>query len=332
MSLNQFSLYLKKVSLNKLMEGINNLGATCAINSLIQIICRSDNLRNVILNANVSNESFTGNLKEVLDLMYNQKKSLHPAKFINCFYNKFNGIFNRFEQIDINELWFYFYEKINEETCKDCFILDQISNIDEEHDYKINIHNNKKESELTKLVQGSYINIIICTNCNKANHSFEPFISIALDIDEEENLSIANLMMKHMKNEYREKDDWICDKCNEKHSYIKTRRIWKLPKVLFMSLNRFKDLNMKNNKEIFINDNIIFNAGSIVKFKNNMKYDLQGIGLHHGNLSGGHYTALCNMKNECFNIYNDNEIHNIKTNEILPLLKSNSAYLIVYEN
>ena len=49
------------------MEGINNLGSTCAINSLIQMICRCDKLRNVILNANVNEGTFTHELKEIID-------------------------------------------------------------------------------------------------------------------------------------------------------------------------------------------------------------------------------------------------------------------------
>jgi ubiquitin C-terminal hydrolase len=314
------------------MEGINNLGATCAINSIIQIICRSDYLRNTILNANVHDETFTAHLKEILDLIHNQNKSLHPVKFINKFYEKFKGVFNPYEQIDINELWFYIYEKINEETSIKKNIPNNYSNIDEEHDYKINLLNNNCESELSKLVQGSFINIIQCYNCNNISYSFEPFINIALDITEDDKLSIADLFIKFMTNEFREKDDWKCDKCNEKHSYMKSRRIWKLPKVLFMSLNRFKDINNKNNKEIFINDNIIFNSGSIVKSKEDIKYDLQGISLHNGNLSGGHYTALCNMKNGCFHLFNDNNISVIKTTDLFPLLKNNSAYLILYEN
>ena len=96
------------------MQGINNLGSTCAINSLIQMITRCDKLREIILNSNTTEGTITNELKEIIDLMHNQNKSLNPAKFLNSFYTTFKGIFNRYEQIDINELWFYICEKINE--------------------------------------------------------------------------------------------------------------------------------------------------------------------------------------------------------------------------
>ena len=308
------------------MEGINNLGGTCAINSLIQIICRCEKMRNIILNAEVSNDSFTIELKEIIDLMYNHNKSLNPVKFINSFYKTFEGIFNKYEQIDINELWFYLYEKINEETSRTITISKNITNIEDEHNLKIAMYNNYKESELMKLVQGSFINVIECCHCTNKSYSFEPFINIAVDIENEPNITIAQLIMNFMKDEHREKDDWKCDKCNDKHNYIKSRKIWKIPKLLFITLNRFKDVNNKNNTEVFINDTILFNNNEEFRF------NLQSIGLHSGSLSGGHYTALCNIKDGNYHLYNDSHIIKYKEDELKNNIKSNGAYLIVYES
>lgn len=317
------------------MEGISNLGSTCAINSLIQIITRNDDLRNIILNSNVPINTFTSELKEILDLLYNQQKNINPVKFINYFYNTFNDIFNRNEQIDINELLFYVYKKINDETSYNSLnqiSLNQISNIHEEHNYKINIYNENKESEIMKLVQGSYINIIECCKCNNKTYLFEPFITLNLDIIDNENISIVDLIINSMKNEYREKDDWLCDKCNEKQAYIKTTRIWKLPKLLFITLNRFKEFNKKNNTEILINNCLNFNKGSIMSENKNIDLTLESIGLHYGDIFGGHYTALCNMKNGNYHLFNDDNINIIKEEELFKNFKSSNAYLLLYNN
>ena len=313
------------------MEGINNLGATCAINSLIQIFCRNKRLRTIILNSTVSPTSFTGELREVIDLICNQNKSLHPAKFLDCFYRTFNGIFNRFEQIDINELWFYVFDKINEETSQPSLLdLKEIRNMNDEHNYKIDIYNNNKTSELLKLVQGSFINIIHCNLCNHKSYSFEPFINIPLDIDNDKHLTVADLISGFITDEFREADAWRCDNCHHNCSYIKTNRIWKIPKVLFLSLNRFKDLN-KNNKEIIINDDINFTKGTVLSLDNNCKFELQAVGLHFGGLQGGHYTSACNMNNGNYHHYNDNDIAVINNQEIKSILNKN-GYLIIYEN
>jgi len=312
------------------MEGINNLGATCAINSFIQLICRCNYLRDMILKLEIDNNSFTGELKEILDLMYNQNKSLNPNKFINAFYKTFQGIFNPFEQIDINELLFYIYSKINDETS---IIINKsnenIRNIHEEHDNKIAIYNNYKISNISSLVQGSYINIIVCSNCSNKSYSFEPFINITLDIIE--NNSIADLLISSMNEEYREKDDWKCDKCNIKCSYIKTKKLWKMPKTLFITLNRFKDYNKKNLSQIYINDSLNFNSGSIMSNNRSYKYELSGISLHYGSLSGGHYTAICNVENEYY-LYDDINVSKIRKESLTNPINNSSVYLLLYNH
>ena len=313
------------------MEGIDNLGGTCAINSLLQIIIRNDKLRSTILNINSSPNSFTNELKDVIDIIYNQKKSLRPTKFIDVFFKTFEGIFNRNEEIDINELWLFVYNKIFDETSYPSIISSSNPNdIYTKHDYEIFLHNNKKISDLTPIVQGSYINIIECSCCKYKSYSFEPFISMSLDLIENE--TIASLIIKSLLYEKRDADDWICDKCQKKCSYLKMKRLWKLPPVLFISLNRFKDLYNKDNSFININDNINFNVGSVETLDRDCKYNLQSLGFHYGNLMGGHYTALCNMKDNTFNYYNDNHIKTFKIEDVyLELKKNNSAYLIVYE-
>lgn len=302
------------------MEGINNLGSTCAINSLIQMICRCKKLCDIILTANVSEGTFTYELKEVIDLIVNQNKSVNPMKFINFFYTTFNGIFNRYEQIDINELWFYVYEKINEETS-----IQENENNNNEYDITMAIYNNHKKSNIMNLVQGAFINAIQCSNCKYNSHLYEPFITFALDI--QENKSIADLISITLNDEIREQDEWICDNCKNNHNYLKIKRIKKLPEILIISLNRFKDIYNKNNTDVFVNDKLVFNADG-----NIYNYELQSMGLHFGNLLGGHYMAVCNINNESFNVYNDDSVKVINKDDFIKNnLLNNSVYLIIYQ-
>ena len=313
------------------MEGIYILGGTCAINSLIQMICRCKKLRECILNTNVSEGTFTSELREIIDLLHNKKQSLHPAKFMDFFYKTFDKTFHRYEQIDINELWFYVFEKINEETAVADMITDNISSIRDEHDYKISMYNNRKTSSIMKLVQGSFINIIECKNCGHKSHSFEPFITIALDINEVK--TIADLFISTLTDEHREKDDWTCNNCKGNHKYLMMKRIWKLPEIIFISLNRFKDIYHKNNTDVYVNERINFVPGSVLSdMNNNHTYKLQAIGLHYGNLQGGHYMSVCNINDETFNLYNDNHVQSMEKSYFIEHnLKNNSAYLIIYE-
>jgi ubiquitin carboxyl-terminal hydrolase 8 len=109
------------------------------------------------------------------------------------------------------------------------------------------------------------------------------------------------------------------------------RKLWKLPKILFISLNRFKDTSHKDNSLIYINKTLNFNIGSIETALTNQIYNLQGLGLHYGNLMGGHYTALCDYE-DYYYLYNDNIVKKYNKEDVYEeLKKNNSAYLIIYE-
>ena len=94
------------------MQGLANLGFTCAINSLIQIICRNDLMRDTIINYEIDESSLLTNLKEVLVLMHINNKSIVPKKLVAKLYSIFGNIFNYGEQIDITELWIFINQQI----------------------------------------------------------------------------------------------------------------------------------------------------------------------------------------------------------------------------
>jgi ubiquitin C-terminal hydrolase len=297
------------------MEGLANLGSTCAINSLIQILFRLERFKEIILNTDAKEGTLIFELKDLFKCLSNNQ-SVSPNRFINNFYIIFKDIFTKFEQIDICELYLFIIQKIHDETSIEISTNKLYNNIYDEHNYKIACHNNFKNSKIFDLLQGSYMNTIECIGCGNINRYFEPFIYIGLDINE--NLCISELLSKHFICETRLKDSWICDKCNNNCNYNKTSIIWKYPEVLFISLNRFKEIIKKNLEIVNINKELILQK----------TFNLHGIGFHHGMLEGGHYNAICKTNNN-FYYYDDNNVGMI--NDLEPILKSNNCYLICYQ-
>lgn len=299
--------------------GLANLGATCAINSLIQILYRNTKINTIIMNSNIQEGTITFELKDLFNAL-NQNQTISPNRFINNFYIIFKGIFNKYEQIDICELYLFLIQKIHEETCYLISNDKKYVNIFEEHDYNIALFNNNKYSDIYNLLQGSYMNTIECLGCGHSNRVFEPFIYIGLDIIE--NLTINQLLSKTFITETRIKDNWKCDKCLNNCNYNKKSIIWKYPDILFISLNRFKEINKKNNDIIHIDINLNIHK----------KYNLHAIGLHYGTIDGGHYNAICNTNNNKYYLYDDNSVYILNNDEITNALKSNNSYLICYES
>lgn len=339
------------------MQGLENLGSTCAINSLIQIICRTKDLRYVLLEDNIPPNTLSSELKEILDMMHNQNHSLSPKKFINSVYRFLEGIFRRGEQIDIVELWMFIYNKIAEELGKplqycapknhvlDDIIADNIcksesiDTISLSQNKQLSIHcdsviqnmNEYKTSLWQDINQGIFLGILQCKKCSKCIFNFEPFINISLDLCENNDIeSIASMFRNYLKPQTHE-GDWKCEHCNEKTPYTKSLKIWKLPKVIIFTINRFKNARQKNTKPISINKTLCVKKGSIVTNLNeDITYKATSFGMHYGNLFGGHYCAVCNVDDQ-FIFYDDLNISVIKKENEKKIYQNNrDAYMIVY--
>ena len=315
------------------MQGLQNLGSTCAINSLIQIICRTQTLRDIILSDLPANAILSNALKEIVTMMHVNGNSLVPRKFINTLFKEFEGIFRKGEQLDIGELWIFMFDKIATELSVDFInLVEPESKVHNECNEIMSKFNNNKSSKWLESSQGIIVNIIKCNNCENVVYNFEPFTSISIDIVNGNTPSVIDMLQDYLCSEERVADVWKCDKCNKCCNYTKSVKIWRAPKILVLIVKRFSNEYQKNINPIKINKSIIFNEGTVMEKTCKFNYNLSAIGSHYGNLHGGHYNAWCNMCDGTYINYDDLTITRHNENEIDVLFENNfNAYMIVYE-
>lgn len=335
------------------MQGLHNIGSTCAINSIIQIICRNNLMRTTIIDSEFPEETLCAHLKEILVLMYVENKSLIPKKFVKKLFRVFKDNFNYGEQLDIHELWTLLtykiiheintqtdiYKIIEQKDIQDTLVNGIIYKSDSEailallnskkiknkfryYDKQLN---ENKTSVWQELIQGYLLNITTCKKCKNVLYNFEPYTSINLNISGDAAISILDMLRQVYKEEHC-CDNWKCGKCDEQTEYIKSTKIWSIPDVLTLIINRFINNRQKNNTPVDINETLCFNKGSILNnIDTCVTYELSSIGMHYGNIDSGHYVAICKT-DEQYILYNDMEISKIDNFR----QQNSNAYLLVY--
>lgn len=318
--------------------GLINLGNTCYMNSILQILFSCDNFNKEVLQKDLKLGTMVNSYKFIIQRMIvrsnseSKIKKLKLTSFTNNFKKKFQHICNN--QQDAHEALFYilgiyhtelkekFTKKILNENIKEMICQ---SSIKEECVKQLNILYKNDYSIINKFFYGKLNNCVHCTACNNTINRVEIYKGIELSINECSN--ILECFEDYFKKETIL--DYKCNNCN-KIACNKQIQLLSAPQYLFITLKRFKyDFNRNHfNKNV---DNIIYpiyiNLNNYISGNNNCKYKLIGIVNHVGNLNSGHYYS--------HNNFNENWINcDDETITLLPkkqLLDNRNAYILLYE-
>lgn len=302
------------------MRGFANVGNTCGINTLLQCMYSCNTIKH-FLNT-IDGKSFTHEMKELMLMYYSEKEGiLIPRGIINALTKHMGNIFKAGEPVDVGEIWMFLWNLIADEMGQ----KDESLNLENEHT-DIGMRSEKaffkdiwQNASLWSIhLQGLTISQIQCPECNTFYHNFEHYINLSIDIPKNDT-ELIDCLNSYFSLETI--DDWHCEKCNKKQVGKKIVRLWRIPRVLVISLKRFDGIQ-KIDTNINIPDTLDMSPYSIQK---KPLYQLKGICLHHGNIHGGHYNALV-KNNEEWILCDDNSC--IKMDN--PIIRRN-AYLLFYE-
>jgi len=158
----------------------------------------------------------------------------------------------------------------------------------------------KSYSPLTEMIYGLMRVSLTCTKCQSCTDNWETFNCLKLSMPSHVDLSGGRLSIPHLlKDELKEEyiDGYACEKCSpDRPTVIRKCSIWRLPRMLCLSLKRFTPDGRK------IHAPIRFDANDILTFRDhfsvdspepsqNQAYECFATIDHHGVAGGGHYTA-----------------------------------------
>ncbi|CAI2185350.1 15485_t:CDS:10 [Funneliformis geosporum] len=359
------SVYSSQIYKKK--KGLQNLGNTCFMNSVLQALFNSAEFRHRILQASTT-KSKTSTIYQLqlcfACMIFSNKSYFSPSALLETL----PSWLNNGRQQDCHE----FLKQIEEESKKSS---NKKLRLESEEEEISPVHEDMKNIPISPF-GGKMENIIMCLECGKRSKTKEGFhdLSLSLKVDTSDNLSFSDLLSEFLSDEdLKGENQYYCEKCGGLRDAKKLTRIITPPRYLILSLNRFeydvkyarrikimthvsiqeslsvpqvheKDeshTESNHNKNGLVNGKIngMANGEKRIKTKgvddDEKVYDLSAIVIHSGSSAeyGHYYTYAKDEDGQWYN-YNDNYVSSSSLQKIISEgedFKSDTPYLLFFQ-
>jgi len=317
--------------------GLNNLGNTCYMNSVIQCLSHTKRLRDFLLSGeykNYTKEScqqfiMLNELNNLIrELWLNGNRVVSPNNFFSHLqmlsFQLGNGQFVGRNQNDSGELLIFILDLLHESLAT---ILVQ-TNIRENNlaleQWKLIYKNG--ESPILNTFYNQVETKIKCGKCNNITYNYQPTSLLHLPIPNTSFISLDDCLEKFsLEEELNDDNLYNCERCNEYVIAKRTDHIYKTNDYLIIVLERFDKNGIKNNQPV---DFPTFDLDLSPYMTHNIekRYKLYGIVNHIGGMNGGHYFSYIENNGQWYE-FNDSSVRTIPIENIV----SSSAYILFYQ-
>lgn len=209
----------------------------------------------------------------------------------------------------------------------------------------------RDSSAITDLFGGQLQSSVTCHKCGGRFTMYEPFWDLSLPLAKEGKggglswlgikgtpASIQDCLTAFTADEKLEGvEAFHCERCGEKTPATKHLRIHRFPEVLVLQIKRFKYKGTSTDK---LTANVSFPLKDLRlhQFASPESpagpaeccYELYAVSNHYGNLSGGHYTAMCRVPQlgggDAWFSFNDEQVTRVSPTQVT----SQYAYILFY--
>ena len=332
---------------DKGLTGLCNLGNTCFLNSLMQILSHTYELSE-FLNKETYKEKLNRKPDTLLllewdklrKLMWSQNCVISPGAFVQTIQkvakHKKKDIFTGWAQNDLPEFLLFLLEAFHISLMREVEMnikgtienkTDKLAKICYE---MMKTMYRKEYSELLSIFYGIHVSKLqMPTNEVPISLTPEPFLMIDLPLHPKKQPNIYDCLDLYCEKELLDGDNAVYnDKLQKKVDAEKSIIFWSLPSILIISLKRFTKIGRKDNTlvDFPLTD---LKLSKYVKGYNRDSYiyDLYGICNHSGNVLGGHYTSFVCTANGKWYHFNDT---NVTLVDRVEKIVSPASYCLFY--
>ncbi|WZZ90006.1 hypothetical protein YC2023_118585 [Brassica napus] len=185
-----------------------------------------------------------------------------------------------------------------------------------------------RSSLVHQIFGGSLRSQVKCAQCSHCSDKFDPFLDLSLDISRADSLQRALLRFTAVELLDNGSKVYQCERCRQKVKAIKQLTVFKAPSVLTVHLKRFEPhRSEKIDKKVEFPSAIDMKPFVSGPYEGNLKYTLYGVLVHYGgSIHSGHYYCFVRTSSGMWYSLDDNEV--IQASE--KTVFNQKAYMLFY--
>ncbi|KAB0352034.1 hypothetical protein FD754_016891 [Muntiacus muntjak] len=332
------------------LAGLRNLGNTCFMNSILQCLSNTRELRDYCLQRlylrelSHSSRAHTALMEEFAKLIQTIWTSspndvVSPSEFktqIQRYAPRFVGYNQQDAQEFLRFLLDGLHNEVNRVTARPKSNPENLDHLpdDEKGRQMWRKYLEREDSRIGDLFVGQLKSSLTCTDCGYCSTVFDPFWDLSLPIAKRgyPEVTLMDCMRLFTKEDVLDGDEKpTCCRCRARKRCIKKFSIQRFPKILVLHLKRFSESRIRTSKlTTFVNfplrDLDLREFAS--ENTNHAVYNLYAVSNHSGTTMGGHYTAYCRspVTGE-WHTFNDSSVSPMSSSQV----RTSDAYLLFYE-
>ncbi|XP_006207788.1 ubiquitin carboxyl-terminal hydrolase 2 isoform X2 [Vicugna pacos] len=332
------------------LAGLRNLGNTCFMNSILQCLSNTRELRDYCLQRlyvrelSHSSSAHTALMEEFAKLIQTIWTSspndvVSPSEFktqIQRYAPRFVGYNQQDAQEFLRFLLDGLHNEVNRVTARPKSNPENLDHLpdDEKGRQMWRKYLEREDSRIGDLFVGQLKSSLTCTDCGYCSTVFDPFWDLSLPIAKRgyPEVTLMDCMRLFTKEDVLDGDEKpTCCRCRARKRCIKKFSIQRFPKILVLHLKRFSESRIRTSKlTTFVNfplrDLDLREFAS--ENTNHVVYNLYAVSNHSGTTLGGHYTACCRspVTGE-WHTFNDSSVSPMSPSQV----RTSDAYLLFYE-
>lgn len=332
------------------LVGLRNLGNTCFMNSILQCLSNSKELRDYCLqnvyrrDLNHSSRSSTNLMEEFAKLIKTMWTApmndvVSPSEFktqIQRYAPRFVGYNQQDAQEFLRFLLDGLHNEVNRVTSRPRTQPDDLDHLPDGEKGKEmwKRYLQREDSKIVDLFVGQLKSSLTCTECGYCSTVFDPFWDLSLPIAKKgyHEVSLMDCMQLFTKEDVLDGDEKpTCERCKARRKCTKKFTVQKFPKILVLHLKRFSEARIRTSKlSAFVS--FPLKDLDLREFSSDPSahtvYNLCAVSNHSGTTMGGHYTAYCkNPASGEWHTFNDSRVSPMSSSQV----RTSDAYVLFYE-